>query len=73
MQVNRVVAGATALLGLVAAAAPVAANMDWQSTAGVIGGIGAVALVSYKWLDGWQKAEDRGDPGTLPNLKQVRR
>lgn len=54
---NRVVALLTALLGLVAAVAPAAANLDWTSTAGVIVGVGVVAAASLKWLTGWQKHE----------------
>ena len=56
---NRVVAGATAVLGLVAALAPVVADLDWTSTLGVIAGVGVVAAAAVKWLDGWQKFEER--------------
>lgn len=64
MQVNRVVAVLTALLGVAAAIAPVAADMDWTSTIGVITGVGVVAAAALKWLDGWQKAEARDGLGT---------
>jgi hypothetical protein len=57
MKPNRVVAIATALLSLAAAVAVPLANLDWSSTAGVIAGVGAVAAVALKWLDGWQAHE----------------
>jgi hypothetical protein len=59
MNTNRVVAIAVAGFGFVAAIAPVAANLDWTSTAGIIAGVGTVAAVAVKWLDGWQKHEQR--------------
>lgn len=59
MSLNRAVALAVALLALVAGLAPVIANFDWTSTAGVIAGLAAVSAVANKWLDGWQKHEDR--------------
>lgn len=59
MQANRIVVLVTALLGLAAAVLPVAANMDWTSTAGVIGGAAVAAAAAVKWLDGWQRHEDR--------------
>lgn len=58
---NRIVAIITAVLGLAAALAPVVADLDWESTAGIIAGIGVVAGVALKWLDGWQKYEERTD------------
>jgi drug/metabolite transporter (DMT)-like permease len=59
---NRVAAGLAAVGAVAAGLAPVVANMDWSSTAGVAAGIlGAVAVVN-KWLDGWQKHEARQAP-----------
>jgi hypothetical protein len=54
---NRVVALLGALTLLAAALAPLAANMDWQSTAGILAGIPALAAVIYKFLEGWQRWE----------------
>lgn len=54
---NRLVALLTALMGLAAAVAVPASNLDWSSTAGVIAGLGTVAAAAVKWLDGWQKHE----------------
>jgi hypothetical protein len=54
---NRLVAVALAVLGLIAAIAPVVANLDWTSTVSVIAGLGVVAAAAIKWLDGWQKQE----------------
>lgn len=63
MTPNRTVALVVAGLGLLAAVLPAIADMDWTSTAGVIGGLGGVVAIAYKWLDGWQKAEARSaDP-----------
>ncbi|MGZ6587116.1 MAG: hypothetical protein ACXVHX_22735 [Solirubrobacteraceae bacterium] len=56
---NRVVALLTALLGLGAAVAVPLAHLDWSSTASVIAGLGTVASVAVKYLDGWQKHEER--------------
>lgn len=57
MPANRVVALATAVLGLIAAIAVPLADLDWSSTAGVIAGLGSVALIASRWLEGWQKWE----------------
>lgn len=57
MPTNRIVAIATAVLSLAIAVLPVLGNFDWQSTAGALAGIAAVATVALKWLDGWQKHE----------------
>ncbi len=59
MAPNRVVAIGVAILSLVLAILPTLAQFDWTSTAGVIAGIGGVAAVALKWLDGWQLHEDR--------------
>lgn len=59
MTLNRVVAIAAVLVSLGLAILPVALNYDWTSTAGVSAGIGAVVLVTLKWLDGWQQYEER--------------
>ena len=59
MPVNRIVAIATVVLSLLAAALPAVANFDWTSTAGVIAGIAGMATVVLKWLDGWQAHEQQ--------------
>lgn len=60
---NRVAALATAFLGLAAAVAVPLASLDWSSTAGVIAGLGTVASVAVKYLDGCQKHEERNAIG----------
>jgi hypothetical protein len=60
LNTNRIVAVAAAVISLALAVLPVVANMDWTSTAGVIGGIIAVLGIAQKWLEGWQKHEARG-------------
>lgn len=56
---NRIAVWLTAGAALAAALAPVVGNLDWTSTAGVVAGISAITAVVYKWLDGWQKHEER--------------
>ena len=56
---NRLATYAAALAALCAAIVPVVADLDWTSTVGVIGGVGALSAVVWKWLDGWQKYEER--------------
>lgn len=58
---NRIALYLTSIAALLVALAPVVADLDWTSTAGLIGGLGAVALVVNKWLEGWQKYEERQD------------
>ena len=57
---NRVVAYATALIGLLGALIPLIENYDWESES-FLGGFGLIAIAAYKWLDGWQKYEERQD------------
>lgn len=56
---NRVVAVFSALLALALAILPVIGNFDWQSTAGILGGIIAILGITQTWLAGWQKHEAR--------------
>ena len=56
---NRIAVYITALAALAAAVAPVVADMDIASTAGIIGGVLALAGVVSTWLVGWQKFEER--------------
>lgn len=58
---NRIALYLTSIAALLVALAPVVADLDWTSTAGLIGGLGAIALVVNKWLEGWQKYEERQD------------
>lgn len=54
---------AALILGSVAAllggAAPLVADMDWESTAGVIAGVIALATYVNNFVTGWQKHEER--------------
>lgn len=61
---NRLAAYGTAAIALLAGLAPLIGNLDWESTAGVVAGLGAILAVAVKWLDGWQKWE-RGDGEAL--------
>ena len=59
MTPNRIVVALLFIFGLGAAVLPVAANMDWQSVAGVLGGLGAICAAGVTWLRGWQAHEQR--------------
>jgi high-affinity Fe2+/Pb2+ permease len=59
MTPNRFVVALLFAFGLGGAILPVAANMDWQSTAGVLGGLGAICAAGVTWLVGWQRHEAR--------------
>ena len=56
---NRIALYLTAAAGLLGALAPVVADLDIESVAGIAAGLAAIAAVVYKWLDGWQKYEER--------------
>lgn len=59
---NRIAVYLTAAAALLAGLLPLVGNLDWQSTAGVIAGLIAILGVAIKWLDGWQKYEQRSEP-----------
>lgn len=54
---SRVAVYLAALAALAGGLAPVVANLDWSSTAGVIAAVVAIAGVVAKWLDGRSKWE----------------
>lgn len=56
---NRLAVYLTALAGLAAALAPAVANLDLTSTVGVAAGFAGITTVVHKWLEGWQKDEER--------------
>jgi cytochrome c oxidase assembly factor CtaG len=58
---NRIAVYLTSVAALLTAVAPVVANLDLTSTIGLVGGLGAVALVVKQWLAGWAKYEERVD------------
>jgi hypothetical protein len=58
---GRIVAIVSVLVGLIGALAPVVADMDLSSTAGIVAGLVAVSTVVVKYLDGWQRYEERLD------------
>lgn len=59
---NRVAVYLVAIAGLLTALAPAVADLDWTSTAGVLGGGALILGIASKWLEGWQNHENR----TLP-------
>lgn len=54
---NRIAVYITGLSALAAASAPAVANLDLQSTGGVVAGIAALTAVVNVWLRGWQQHE----------------
>jgi putative exporter of polyketide antibiotics len=61
MPANRIVALTSAVIVLLLGLLPVVADADWTTTAGVIAAIVGLLGVVLKWLDGWQKWEERQD------------
>lgn len=59
MPANRKVALLGAAVSLALALAPVVADLDWTSTAGVLAGVVAVLGIVNRWLVGWQAHEAR--------------
>lgn len=68
---NRVAAVVTALIALALAVLPVVGNFDWTSTAGCIAGVVAVLAIVQKWLDGYQKHEQRAHEAALFTAQQA--
>ena len=54
---NRLATYLVVAFGLAAAVLPAVADMDWQSTTGVLAGLGVIAAAVLTWLRGWQKDE----------------
>lgn len=60
---NRAVVVLNIVAGLAVAVTVPVANLDLSSTAGVLGGLAAIAVASAKFLTGWQAHEARvADP-----------
>jgi protein-S-isoprenylcysteine O-methyltransferase Ste14 len=66
---NRIAVYLAAFVGLGTALAPIIADADWTSTAGIIAGGGIILGAIATWLRGWQLFEARngiGIPEDLP-------
>lgn len=63
---NRVAVYAAALVAVLGGLTPLIGNLDWTSTAGILGGLAALSAVVYKWLDGWSKYERGVGTALLP-------
>lgn len=63
---NRLAVYATALGALALGLLPLVGNLDWTSTAGVLGAIAAIGGVVGIWLFNWGKYERAEGPGILP-------
>lgn len=59
---NRIAVYLTGLAGLATAIAVPVAELDTSSTVGVVGGLAAIVGVAVKFLEGWQRHEDRTEP-----------
>lgn len=59
---NRIAVYLTGLAGLATAVAVPVAELDTSSTIGVVGGLAAIVGVAVKFLEGWQRHEDRTEP-----------
>jgi hypothetical protein len=63
---NRIGGYLTAAAGLCAALAPVVANLDTRSTAGVLGGATLIFGAYREWLVGWRAHEATYGDGSSP-------
>ena len=72
---NRLAVYLTTGAGLATAVAVPLAELDTSSAVGVVGGLAAIAAVVHKWLEGWQRYEDRAGwpdaPAPLEDLVDV--
>lgn len=69
---NRLVVYLTAIGGAATAATIyLEAQPTPETTTALLVSYGGAALMALKWLDGWQKAEARGDAGTTPGRPPV--
>lgn len=71
---NRVAVYLTAAASLLGGLAPVVADLDLESTAGIVAGLSLLGVTVNKWLSGWQDHEARSAysaararPGDQPN------
>lgn len=56
---NRIAVYLTAAAGLLTAITPAVADLDTTSTAGLVGGFIGIAGIVHKFLEGWQRYEER--------------
>jgi hypothetical protein len=57
MSLNRIVIYLTAVVGFTGGLAPLVADMDWQSTAGILSAVAVILALALKWLTGSQNIE----------------
>jgi hypothetical protein len=63
---NRIAIYLTATGALAAGLLPLAGNLDWESTAGILGAIIAITSVVSIWLYNWGKYERGEGPAIFP-------
>lgn len=70
---NRVVGYLTAGAGAATAAVAVLQETDPSTTVGLVGGYLGAVIAAMKWLDGWQKHEEReaGDGVILREVAEL--
>jgi hypothetical protein len=65
---NRIAVYLTGLIALALGLLPLVGNLDWTSTAGIIGAIAAISVVVREWLVNWGKWERGEGEGVLPGI-----
>lgn len=65
---NRIAIYLTTLAGLCTALAPAVADLDSSSTVGLITGFAGIAAIAFKFLEGWQRYEERTDLEALADV-----
>jgi hypothetical protein len=63
---NRIAVYVTALGALAAGLLPLVGNLDWESTAGILGALVAITGVVATWLYNWGKYERGDGAGIMP-------
>jgi hypothetical protein len=72
MTPDKVAVFLVSLAGLLTALAPAVADLDLNSTIGVVGGFLGIVGIVRKWLEGWQMFEERTQMG-VPEEEKVPR
>lgn len=65
---NRIAIYLTTAAGIATAIAPAVADLDTTSTASLIAGFLGIAGIVHKFLEGWQRYEERSELADLAEL-----
>ena len=63
---NRMAVYLTGAIALIGGLAPVLADLDWQSTAGILAALLVILAIVREWLVNWGKWERGEGAGLLP-------